>query len=440
MNNKLAMQTALLQSLPVAVYMTDVEGRITFFNEAAVRLWGQEPTMGLTQWCGSWKLYWPDGRPMPHADCPMALSVKRGEAVRGVEAVIERRDGSRVRFMPYPNPLKDETGSVSGALNVLVEVSQPRDTELEAARLAAIVSSSDDAIVSKTLDGIITSWNAAAHRIFGYAPEEMIGQHITRIIPQELRSEEEMIIARLRRGERIDHFDTVRVGKSGNRVHLSITVSPIRDSSGRIVGASKVARDVSDRKRYEELQRTLFDELNHRVKNTLATVQALSVQTLRGERSLSEARDIFQGRLMALSATHDHLSHNSWQSASLGTVVGEILRPFGKRVESAGPDVALTPRQAITWGMIVHELATNAAKYGALSQNDGDVRISWRLASPEELAFDWRETGSTPIAAPARKGFGTLFVERASANDLSGKAIFDYRSDGLHVAIRATLG
>jgi PAS domain S-box-containing protein len=440
MNNNLPLKTTLLQFLPVAVYMTDPEGRITYFNEAAERLWGQKPTMGVTQWCDSGKLYWPNGRAMAHAECPMAQTLKRGESVGAMEAVIERPDGSRVRFIPYPTLLTDESGNVSGAINVLVEVSQQRDSELEAARLAAIVSSSDDAIVSKTLDGIVTSWNAAACRIFGYSAEEMIGQHITRIIPLELRTEEEMIISRLHRGERIEHFDTVRVGKNGNKVHLSITVSPIRDSSGRIVGASKVARDVSERKRYEELQRTLFDELNHRVKNTLATVQALSVQTLRGDRSLSEARDLFQGRLMALSATHDHLSHNSWQSASLGTVVGEILRPFGKRVESDGPDVVLTPRQAITWGMVIHELATNAAKYGALSQDAGQVRVSWQLTSPNELEFDWRESGAIAIAPPARKGFGTLFVERASANDLSGKAIFDYRPEGLRVAIRAELG
>ncbi len=439
MNSNLPAQTALLHILPVATYMTDRDGRITYFNEAAERLWGQKPEIGVTQWCGAWKLYWPDGREMAHADCPVALTLKRGEPVNGIAGVIERRDGSRVPFMPLPALLTDETGRISGAISALVEIPQRPDSDLEAARLAAIVSSSDDAIVSKTLDGVITSWNAAASRIFGYSAEEMIGQHITRIIPLELRSEEEMIIARLRRGERIDHFDTVRVGKSGGRVQLSITVSPIRDSSGRIVGASKVARDVSDRKRYEELQRTLFDELNHRVKNTLATVQALAAQTLRGNRNLDEARDIFQARLMALSTTHDHLSQNSWKSASLTTVVGEILRPFGGRTEIDGPEIVLTPRQAITWGMVIHELATNAAKYGALS-HAGQVHVSWSLMSIDELVLEWREMGGSAVAPPARKGFGTLFVERASANDLSGKAIFEYRPEGLHVTIRAGLG
>jgi two-component system CheB/CheR fusion protein len=311
------------------------------------------------------------------------------------------------------------------------------DAELEAARLAAIVSSSDDAIVSKTLDGVITSWNAAATRILGYEPEEIIGRHITTIIPDELRPEEESIIARLRQGQRIDHFDTMRRRKDGTLVPLSITVSPIRDSTGRIVGASKVARDITERKRYEQLQRTLFDELNHRVKNTLATVQALAMQSLKGERSLDQAREIFQGRLMALSATHDHLSSNAWQNARLDAVLDGMLSPFGARVARHGPPVLLTARQAISWGMLVHELAANAAKYGALSQAGGRVAIAWRLTPQNRLEFEWIESGGPAVVAPKRKGFGTMFVERAVASDLNGKANFDYRPEGLHVRITA---
>jgi len=315
----------------------------------------------------------------------------------------------------------------------------PAEHELDAARLAAIVSSSDDAIVSKTLDGIITSWNAAASRILGYEPEEIIGRHITTIIPDHLRSEEEAIIAKLRRGERIEHFDTVRQRKDGSLVHLSITVSPIRDATGRIVGASKVARDVSDRKRNEELQRTLFDELNHRVKNTLATVQALAMQSLRGERSLEDAREIFQARLMALSATHDHLSRNAWQTARLDHVIEETLRPYGARVHRHGPPVRLTPRQAIIWGMLLHELATNAAKYGALSQPLGAVDISWRVAPLNEIHLDWMERDGPTVAPPARKGFGTQFVERSARNDLNGSADFDFTPAGLELRIKASL-
>ena len=140
---------------------------------------------------------------------------------------------------------------------------------------------SDDAIISKTLDGRITSWNRGASRILGYSADEMVGELILKIIPPELVDEEKGILARLRKGERIDHFDTVRLAKNGRRVNLSLTISPLRDLNGAIIGASKIARDITDRKQAEELQTLLFEELNYRVKNTLATIQAIASQSLR---------------------------------------------------------------------------------------------------------------------------------------------------------------
>src|SRR5947209_16640147 len=174
--------TELLEALPVAVYTTDAEGRITFYNRAAAELWGHHPELGSSQWCGSWRLYWPDGRPLPHDECPMAVALKEGRPVRGVEAIAERPDGTRVRFMPYPTPLQDTSGRVTGAINLLMDLTERTETELTSARLDAIVESSDDAIISKTLAGQITSWNRGATRIFGYEADEMIGQPITRII------------------------------------------------------------------------------------------------------------------------------------------------------------------------------------------------------------------------------------------------------------------
>src|SRR3546814_5206715 len=159
--------TELLQALPVPVYTTDLEGRITFYNEAAAELWGQRPGLGSSRWCGSWCLYWPDGRPMPHDLCPMAATI-RGEqsADEPYEAVLERPDGTRVPFIPHPRLLRNDAGEVVGAINVLVDISERKHAEIEMARLAAIVSSSEDAIVSKTLEGRVESWNAGAMRIF----------------------------------------------------------------------------------------------------------------------------------------------------------------------------------------------------------------------------------------------------------------------------------
>ena len=234
----------ILDALPVAVYTTDAQGRITYYNQAAEDLWGHRPD----QWCGSWRLFWPDGRLLPHDECPMAVTLKEGRPVRGVEAIAERPDGTRVPFLPYPTPLRDATGQLVGAINLLVDLTERRRAEVESAQLAAVVASSDDAIISKTLEGRVTSWNEGASRIFGWEASEMIGQPILRIIPPELHGEEVEILARLRRGERIEHFDTVRLAKDGRRVDISLAVSPIRDNSGWVTGASKVARDVTERK------------------------------------------------------------------------------------------------------------------------------------------------------------------------------------------------
>src|ERR1700736_617962 len=235
--------TELLDALPVAVYITDAEGRITYFTEAAAELWGHRPQLGGSQWCGSWKIYWPDGRPLPHDECPMAVTLKTGQPVRGVEAIAERPDGTRVNFLPYPTPLRDASGRLTGAINLLMAPPGRHANEAQPPRLAAIVATSDDAIVSKTLGGRVTSWNAAATRLFGYAPEEMIGQPITRISPSELRADEGRILAQLRRGERIDHYETERVAKDGHRIDVSLCVSPLRDKTGKGPGPSRTPRD-----------------------------------------------------------------------------------------------------------------------------------------------------------------------------------------------------
>src|SRR5216683_2094358 len=251
----------LLDALPAAVYTTDAAGRITFFNQAAVEFSGRRPELGSDHWCVSWRLFRPDGTPLPHDECPMAIALKEDRPIRGIEAIAERPDGTRVRFMPYPTPLHDSSGRLVGAINLLMDMTERHDADLESARLAAIVVSSDDAIISKTIEGRITSWNAGATRIFGYEASEMIGEPILRLIPPELHHEEKEILARLQRGERIEHYETVRVAKDGRRVDVSLTVSPLRDRSGKVVGASKVGRDITERKRTEKLQRVLTDEL-----------------------------------------------------------------------------------------------------------------------------------------------------------------------------------
>ena len=200
-----------------------------------------------------------------------------------------------------------------------MDLTERRRAEVESAQLAAIVASSDDAIISKTLEGRVTSWNQGASRIFGWEASEMIGQPILRIIPPELHDEEVEILARLRRGERIEHFDTVRLAKDGRRVDISLAVSPIRDSSGRVTGASKLARDVTERKEAEKLQRLLVDELNHRVKNTIA----IASHSLRRARNSEDFVSSFTGRVQALARAHHLLTERTWRGADVADLVRE---------------------------------------------------------------------------------------------------------------------
>jgi PAS domain S-box-containing protein len=502
---------SVIDALPAAVYTTDANGKVTMFNQAAVELSGRVPEVGNDSWCVTWKLYHPDGTPMPHAECPMAMALKTGKSVRGYEAIAERPDGSRVSFVPYPTPLRDNSGKLVGAINMLVDITdrkraeaQLRDreqrlsaffstaalgvavltpearfeqvndtfcriagysraellkmdwqtlthpddapllnqkmdallsgriprfeiekryirkdraqiwvqnsvsitrdgggrplnlvslcqditarkhtetalkqseheladffenaseaihwigpdgvvlrankaelemlgysadeyvgrniadfhvdkenirdilarlhagetlntcpsqmiakdgsirdvlinasvyfengkfvhtrcftrdvtenarTEKALRHLAAIVETTDDAVISKDLNGIITSWNPAAQRLYGYTAEEAIGQPVTIMIPADRPDEEPAILARLRRGERIDHYETIRVAKDGRRLHVSLTVSPIQDATGKIVGASKIARDITQQKKAQnEIARLLAAE------------------------------------------------------------------------------------------------------------------------------------------------------------------------------------
>ena len=428
----------VLEALPVAVYTTDAEGSITFYNQAAADLWGFRPPIG-SKWCGSWRLYWTDGTPLPHDECPMAIALKEGRAVRGYEALVERPDGTRIRFVPYPTPFKDEAGRLLGAINVLVDVGERRQGEALAARLAAIVTSSDDAIVSKTLEGVITSWNAGATRIFGYSAEDMVGQSILRIIPDELHDEERLILSRLKAGEHIDHYETVRVAKDGRRVDISLTVSPLRNESGQVIGASKVARDITDKKQAEKLQQLLLEELNHRVKNTLATVQAIATQSLSRARSQGDFVTSFSGRLQALAKMHTLLVEKNMRGSELAELVASQVRLGSAdedRVSIKGPFLFLGAQEAGHLGMVLHELATNARKYGALSVANGRIAVTWEVRTNKgrKLLLQWTESSGPRVRAPDSRGFGMTLIEQ-TVRVHGGEASMHFAEDGLRCQI-----
>jgi PAS domain S-box-containing protein len=423
----------LIDLLPAAIYLTDADGRITYFNEAAATLWGYRPRLNSDQWCGSWRLFRDDGTALPHDQCPMAVALKEGRPNRGNQAIAERPDGSRVPFMAFPTPIRDAAGKLVGAMNMLVDLSEHRRAEQASRQLASIVESSDDAIISKDLNGVIATWNKGAQRLFGYFAEEIIGKPVTILIPADRQDEETGILERIRRGERVEHFETIRRRKDGSLVNISLTVSPVTDEFGRIVGASKIARDITDQKRREEQITLLAREADHRTKNLLALAQA-TVHLAQGDNPV-ELKVAIEGRLQALATAHTLLAQTRWAGADLRKLATEELSPYRRgderRAEVDGPNLLLAPDQAQAMAMGLHELVTNAVKYGALSAPNGRVKVEWQLLPGRRLVLRWTESGGPPVAPPTRQGFGTRVMERMICGQLNGEVNFDWRPEGV---------
>jgi PAS domain S-box-containing protein len=306
-----------------------------------------------------------------------------------------------------------------------------RESEQQLRWLASIVQSSDDAIVSKNLDGIITSWNKGAERVFGYTAEEALGQPITIVIPQDRQDEERTILTRIRRGERIDHFETVRQRKHGSLIWVSLTISPVKNAEGRIVGASKVARDITEQKRTSDQIATLAREAEHRSKNLLANVQAMV--NLSQADAVADLKKAIEGRIQALANVHSLFVATRWIGAELSTIAEHELAPYStreKRVRTDGPQVLLEPNTAQAVAVTLHELATNAVKYGALSTANGHIDLRWSHEANGRLNLRWIETGGPTVQPPTRTGFGGRVIEQVIAQ-LKGESRFDWRAEGL---------
>lgn len=240
----------IMTLMPAGVYMCEApSGRITYFNQRAVELWGRKPRLGDDdeRFCGSFRLFLPDGTPVSHA--PMAQVLQGGSAVREREVVLERPDGTRITVEVNIEPVRDDQGKVVGAINLFQDVTLRRRAQEGQAHWAAIVAGSEDAILSMGLDGTIRSWNPGAQHMYGYSAEEVIGRPITMLMPPGQVDDDLKLLNRLRSGERITHYETQRRRKDGTILDVALTISPVRDGEGRLIGASKIARDITAQKR-----------------------------------------------------------------------------------------------------------------------------------------------------------------------------------------------
>jgi PAS domain S-box-containing protein len=239
---------AIVDSSDDPIVSKDLDGTIISWNAAAIRVFGYQPEEILGR--SILTLIPPD---LHHEEEEILRKLRAGERIEHFETVRIKKNGERIPMSVTISPVRDDTGRVIAASKIARDVSDRKRTDETRFRLAAIVDSADDAIIGKDLNGIVRTWNEGAHRTFGYTAEEMIGQPILRLIPHDLQYEEEEILRKLRAGERIDHYETIRARKSGETFEVSVTISPIRDESGHVIGASKIARDISDRKRIERL-------------------------------------------------------------------------------------------------------------------------------------------------------------------------------------------
>lgn len=301
--------------------------------------------------------------------------------------------------------------------------------------LAAIVDSSADAIVSKTLDGVVTSWNASAERIFGYTADEIVGRSILAVIPPERHHEEADILARIRAGQRLDHFETRRLRKGGGVIDVSLTISPIRNESGAIIGVSKIARDITEQRQNQELKNILSREINHRSRNLLAVVQSLLRQS---EKEIPP--DVFVARaldrIQGLSLTHELIVRSDWKGISVGELVEVHVQHLGprlsSRIKASGPKLRLSPAGTQAMGLALHELCANSRDYGALA-SEGTINVRWdgSMDAPT-FSFFWTEqNGATSLGPGTRARLSWRILERMVPATMQGSAELSLGEKGM---------
>jgi PAS domain S-box-containing protein len=308
-------------------------------------------------------------------------------------------------------------------------------------------SASDYAIIGLDLDGLVMIWNKGACLLMGWTEEEMLGQPAALFFTPEDRQagvpHGEMQAA-IRNGRATD--ERWHVKKDGRRFFASGEMMPLKDEAGIVEGFVKIIRDQTARRDAEERQKLLTQELAHRVKNILAVVHAMASQTLRDEVPNSVARESFNARLLALSHAHDVLIRGSWTTASLRELVDSAatLHCHGdsERFHVAGPDLRLGPTAALAFALVLHEMCTNAVKYGALSVPEGSVSIFWETfdeGNAPQLSFSWQEAGGPPVSQPSKRGFGSRLIEHSFGQHPGGAVKLEYPSEGVRLFIRCPL-
>jgi PAS domain S-box-containing protein len=443
---------AILDALPVGVYACDVKGQIVRVNRRAIELWGRKPRLldPAQRFCGSFRVETLEGELIPPDKTPMARAVLAGERFDGVEAVVQNPDGKRWVARVSVAPLFDADGARVGAINCFQDVTREHDMRLALERQQrtfdlAMVASQMGTWRYTMADNICT-YDENAQRLYGLTEARFLHDEDgvkAKFHPDDTARMWERVAAALDPGGDGRYEVEYRVKQlDGSWRWLSAWGLVEFEGQGprrRPVAISGASRDLTERKRAEDLQRMLVNEINHRAKNTLATVQAIVRMTLRDNADPELARNAIDARLIALAGAHDLLTTRSWLGADLTDVIARAMAPFAAgQIVLDGPSVDLTAGQALALSLALHELATNAAKYGALSRPEGRVELRWRVANGK-LDLNWRESGGPDVIAPSHRGFGSRLLEDILFRDLNGETRVDFAPDGVRCTITAAL-
>lgn len=445
----LDLDQAVLDALPIGIYACDIDGQILRVNRRAVELWGRAPRLldPTQRFCGCFRVEGLDGDFIPPDRTPMARAVLDGERFEGVEVVVLNPDGRRWVARVNAAPLVDQGGIVVGAINCFQDVTREHDMR---AALERQQRTFDLAMVASkmgtwryTIADNICIYDENAQALYGLSEARFL--HDEEGVKAKFHPDD-MALMWARVAKALDpagdgRYDVeYRVRQPDGRWRWLSAWGLVefegKGAERKAVAISGASRDLSELKRAEELQRLLVNELNHRVKNTLATVQSIAYQTMRGAVDIASARTALDARIQSLARAHDLLTDRHWSGADLAQVVARAMAPFAAgQIATSGPSLELSPKQALALSLALHELATNAAKYGALSRREGQVELHWETRGGE-LTLNWREIGGPPVLAPTRLGFGSRLLRDSL---LDGQTRLEFAADGVRFSMTATL-
>ena len=443
----------ITDAMPVLISYVDAEQRFRFANKAFEEWFGRP----LADIAGR-HLHEVSSEGMYEMRRPYVERALAGEVV-SYEMLFPHVTGPRLAAVRHTPHFYAE-GRVLGIYTLIQDLTEQKRTEAALResrdRLEAVLDAAPAAILIAS-DSSCTEiqGNRQATELMRMPPRENLSRSAATSSTSHFRvfdmrgrelAPDELPVQRAERGEELWRHEEQVVFDDGTIVYLLGNAVPLKDDAGTIRGAVGAFIDITDRKRAELHQRLLINELNHRVKNTLAIVQGIAHQSFKGEAADPMARAAFEGRLSALSAAHDVLMRENWEKVQLREIITKALAPFVRephRLSMTGPDLRIAPKAAVSFAMAFHELGTNAAKYGALANEQGRITIDWHIAASEtgsRLMLDWREEGGPPVITPVVRGFGTRMIERGLAAELDGSVRLDFDPSGLRCRIDAPFG